>query len=598
MDNYENGPENMHRLRPPSNRRVRMPKRRKNNWTVLFITLFFLCLLALGVFAFVTYMPSFKTVDYHEYNGLDKGDIQLVLADEVLKLDNYPVIQNGEIYLPVDFVKEHVDKYIYWDTETSKLTITTEHMVMRMKTDELTAYVNEQPLSLNLAVYNIGKTAYMPKVLLEELYDIKINYGDEYNIVYVDYSGDDKESAKTQPKNTYLRVSPDKKSPYVEKLPEGTEVVTYKTIGESNGYIKVRTQKGIVGYVREKDLDGFTTIQGSVKEDIAPDYAEPVQIEGKINLAWDQIETPEANDGDSSRTSYEGLDVLSPTWFKFDRESYSGEMISIADLGYVNRAHENGYQVWPLISDEEDGEVCAQILSDQNKRENAVKQILAYVSMFGLDGINIDFERVREEDVEYFHQFLRELWPMLREQGVILSVDTFIPSAWSMYYNREEIAKTADYVCVMTYDENTYGGTSGPNASIGFVETGVVNMLNEVPKEKLIMGIPYYSRVWIEEEIDGEISYDIRSLGMDYAYRMFTENGAEFEWLPDMGCYYAEFDTVEDGRQLKYRTWLEDERSMALKLDLVEEYDVAGVAAWVLGLEKEEIWSLLEERLK
>jgi spore germination protein YaaH len=273
-------------------------------------------------------------------------------------------------------------------------------------------------------------------------------------------------------------------------------------------------------------------------------------------------------------------------------------MISIADLGYINRAHENGYQVWPLISDEEDGEVCAQIMSDQNKRENAIKQILAYVSMFGLDGINIDFERVREEDVEYFHQFLRELWPMLREQGVILSVDTFIPSAWSMYYNRGEIAKTADYVCVMTYDENTYGGTSGPNASIGFVETGVVNMLNEVPKEKLIMGIPYYTRVWIEEEVNGEISYDIRSLGMNYAYRMFTENGAEFEWLEDMGCYYGEFDTVEDGRQLKYRTWLEDERSMAIKLDLVDKYDVAGVAAWVWGLEKEEIWSLLEERLK
>ena len=573
-------------------------KRKKGIPPIVIIIVFFVIIgmLAAGYQVAKIYLPNFKVVDYYEYyENLNKSHINIMLRDKFLSSEYSPVMENGEIYLPVEFVKEHVDKYIFWDKKTRRLTITNEHNVIRMNTDDLTYYVNSQPMTLNLALYYMDGTAYLPGVFLEDHYNIQINYDKENNMAWVDYGEEDYEKAQTLKKNTYFRFEADKKSPVIEKLPADTEVYVYAADGD---YIRIRTMSGLVGYVLTKDLSESEQIKGYIPADNPTEVKKPKEIAGKINMVWDMMEYVEANASEKSRTPHYGLDVLSPQWFRFDRNSYSGEILSIADLGYVEWAHSQGYQVWAMIFDEEDGEVTAQILSDQEKRENVIRQILGFVAMFDLDGVNIDFERVREVDVHYFHQFLRELWPLLKEQGVVLSVDTFVPSAWSMYYNRAEIAATVDYICVMTYDENTYGGSSGPNASVGFVENGVVNTLKEVPPEKLIMGIPFYSRVWVETETSTGTDYKIRSLGMNYAYRLFTENGAEFVWQEDLGCYYGEYDIFEDGAQRKYRTWLEDERSIAAKLEIVKEYDIAGVCAWVRGLEKVEIWNVLYDALK
>ena len=600
--------------------RERPVKRKKGIPPIIIIIVFFIiiALLGLGYTLAEIYMPNFKVVDYYEYHeNLDKSKINIMLEDKFLGAEYSPVMENGEIYLPVEFLKEHVDKYIYWDNKTKRLTITNEHNVIRMNTDDLTYYVNSRPMTLNLALYYMDGTAYMPGLFLEDHYNIRINYDKDNNMAWVDYGKKDIEKALTIKKNVYFRFEADKKSPVIKKLAADTEVYIY---GENGNYSRIRTMDGLVGYVLTKDLSEIELIKGYIPSENPPEYKEPKEIAGKINMVWDMMEYVEANASEKSRTPHYGLDVLSPQWFRFDREGYSGanlsdkdkqenvvnqnkegysgEILSIADLGYVEWAHAQGYQVWAMLFDEEDGEVTAQILSDQEKRENVIRQILGFVAMYNLDGINIDFERVREVDVQYFHQFLRELWPLLKEQGVVLSVDTFVPSAWSMYYSRAEIAQTVDYICVMTYDENTYGGSSGPNASVGFVENGVINTLKEVPPEKLIMGIPFYNRVWIETETSTGTDYKIRSLGMNYAYRLFTENGAEFVWQEDLGCYYGEYDIVEDGVKKKYRTWLEDERSIAAKLEIVKEYDLAGVCAWVRGLEKAEIWDVLYEGLK
>ncbi len=578
-----------------SKRRNNNPKRQKGNgfFKPVFLGFLFIIFIFAVSLAFKIYMPNFSIINVHEFFNRDQNSIMLVVEDEIISGYSNPAVKEGEIYLPVDFVKDYMDKYIFWDEASKKLTITTEYKVMQMKTEELTYYVNMKPMELNLPVYEINETAYMPEGLLTELYNVGVKYDESNNIIIIDYLDRDLKSGSLIPKKSALRYNPDKKSPIERYIYEGESFYIYE---EEELYYRIRTEDGLIGYVLKKDVSDIKEVPGTERPIEKPDYIQS-PIEGKITLVWDLIEKAEQNSRESSRKYHEGLDVLSPTWFRFDRESYNGDILSIADNSYVTWAHNNGYQVWALMSDEEDGEVTAQILSSTEKREHVIKQILAFCSLYKLDGINIDFERVREADVQYFHQFLRELWPLLREQGVVLSVDTFVPRAWSMYYNRGEIANSSDYICVMTYDENTYGGTSGPNASIPFVEDGVVQSLKEVPKEKLIMGVPFYSRVWMEEETDTGINYKIRNLGMNYAYRMFTENGAEFQWLDDLGCYYGEFDTVEDGKKVKYRTWLEDEKSMERKLELVEKYDLAGVSAWVRGLEKEEIWSLLDSKL-
>jgi len=573
-------------------------KRKRGIAPIVIIIVFFvvICLIAGGYQIAKIYLPNFQVVDYYDYyENLSKDNVNIMLEDKFLDSQYSPYIDNSVIYLPVEFVKDYVDKYIYWDNKTKRLTITNEYNVIRMNTDELTYYVNSQPMTLYIAPYYMDSVPYMPEIFLREHYNINANYNENNNIIWVDYSEKDKQQVETIKKNTYFRFEPDKKSPVIEKLPLGTLAYVY---GEEGDYTRIRTMNGLIGYVLTKNLSEPETIKGYIPADNPPEFKEPKEIEGKINMVWDMMERVEANNSQLARTPHYGLDVLSPQWFRFDRDSYSGEILSIADLGYVEWAHEQGYQVWAMLFDEEDGEVTAQILSDQEKRESVIRQILGFVAMFNLDGVNIDFERVREVDVMYFHQFLRELWPLLKEQGVILSVDTFVPSAWSMYYNRAEIAQTVDYICVMTYDENTYGGTSGPNASVGFVENAIINTLEEVPPEKLIMGIPFYSRVWVETETSTGTDYKIRSLGMNYAYRLFTENGAEFIWQEDLGCYYGEYNIFEEGTDKKYRTWLEDERSISEKLKIVNEYDLAGVCAWVRGLEKAEIWDVLFEGLK
>jgi len=278
-------------------------------------------------------------------------------------------------------------------------------------------------------------------------------------------------------------------------------------------------------------------------------------------------------------------------------------------MDYMAWAHSRGYHIWPKLFDSEDGDVTGLILSNQERREFVIAQILDYIDTYNLDGINIDFERVRQVDIRYFHQFLRELWPPMRERGAILSAAVFVPAAWSLYYDRGAIAQTVDFVAVMTYDEHTiHSPEPGPNASIDFVTTAVQNMvLNPppgqlpVPPERLLLGVPFYTRVWIETlNDDGSVeSFRVRSLGMNFARRMFeTDNGAVFEWQEDIGKYYAEFEIFEDGRMRRYRTWLEDDRSMAKKVELVHRYNLGGVAAWVWGLEKEEIWELFYNELR
>jgi len=246
--------------------------------------------------------------------------------------------------------------------------------------------------------------------------------------------------------------------------------------------------------------------------------------------------------------------------------------------------------VWPLVSDNYSAAVSNAVLTVTENRERAVRQIVDYLDKYGFDGINIDFEQVRQADAPYFLQFLRELAPLLRRRGVVLSVDLYVP-LYTKYYNRTEIAKAVDYIAVMAYDEHTYGSTvSGPVASIGFVETGIADTLAEAPADMVLLGLPFYTRVWREEEKDGQWEITLKNYGMAYTKKLFEEQGAEFVWLDDAGYYYAEYAAVEDGADVVYKTWLEDKKSIEEKLKIYAGFNLAGVACWRRGLETEDVW--------
>lgn len=565
-------------------------KKNNNKLKILLGILFLILLITAIIFLWKKYMPSFEKVNYRQSVALAQDEIGVNMQLDYIPMKNSPVLQNEEIYLPIDFIKNYIDKYIYWDEEENKLTITNQNNVIRMKTDDLQYFVNNEPLELDLPIYNIDGVAYMPQAFLQDFYQLQFVYNEQTNMLSIlkeDYK------KATISKKVKIRKEPTKKSPYFEKLEKGDIVYFYEN--EQNGYIKIQSESGYVGFIPKNLLQNIENV--NVENNYKNDYmsvAPWTPQNGKINLIFDQVQQVTANSSQKRRVYHEGVDVLVPTWFSFEGEN--GKIINIADKGYVDWAHQNGYKVWGLLTDNFDKKISHSVLSSTEKREYVIKQLLAFVAMYDLDGINIDFESVPTEDGENFIQFLRELAPALRAEGAVLSVDLFVPKPWTSHYNRNEVGKIADYVVVMGYDEHYSGSDeAGSVASLSWSDLAIKDTLKEgVPKEKLILGIPFYTRIWTETIENGQMTLTSKAYGMEEAYKFIQEKGGTFVFDEETGQNYGQ--VTEDNKT--YRVWLEDEQSIQKRLELVKQYDIAGTGAWKRGLETEQIWTILNQSLK
>ncbi|HML87863.1 MAG TPA: glycosyl hydrolase family 18 protein [Methylomusa anaerophila] len=317
-------------------------------------------------------------------------------------------------------------------------------------------------------------------------------------------------------------------------------------------------------------------------------------IPGKINLVWDYISDNSRNLAEEKHI--EGLDVLSPTWFAIVDED--GLVANKADLKYVEEAHAKNYQVWALITNSFDKELTKEILANDKAKENIIKQMIFYSSLYNLDGINIDFENIYDDDKDSLSAFVQDLTKALKKQNVTVSLDVTVPSNtsdWSRCYDREKLGSIVDYVMVMTYDEHwRTSPVSGPVASLDWVEKGVAATLNYVPKEKLLLGIPFYTREWEETTEYSRIKVKARTLSMEQAEKRVKEMNAPMTWLDDKGLYYTEYSKDDK----LYRIWLEEERSVSLKAGLVSKYGLAGAASWRKDFEMPQIWEILKTELK
>ena len=256
------------------------------------------------------------------------------------------------------------------------------------------------------------------------------------------------------------------------------------------------------------------------------------------------------------------------------------------------RAHEMGLQVWAMVENVSTDESVKnldtkELMSSTSKRRSLIENLMQEAKTYGFDGFNLDFESLRAEAGPHYVQFIRELSVSCRREGLVLSIDNYVPSDYTSFYNRKEQGTVADYVIVMGYDEHYAGGDPGSVASIGYVQDGIENTLKEVPREKVINSVPFYTRVWTEAE--GAVTS--RAYGIANAKAWVEENDVELAWQEDLGQYYGETEN-ESGRQ---RIWMEEERSLGLKVDLINQYDLAGVACWKLGFETEDIWEIISQ---
>lgn len=571
--------------------------KRRNSWVIL--KALFICAIVMSIL-FIGYkgivkirqlLPSFEKADIGTiYEGIHEGYTYVLLEDQSMRLDHYPKQIDGKMYLPIDFVIQHLNPNFYWDSKENVLTYTTVNDVIRMKTDALTYFVNDEPLTLNLPVLVLEDSmAYIPSEVLNQFSDFTLTYNEEVDLLMIDDDSKDATYSTIETKEAILRVMEDDKSNYITKLDRNDEVKIY---GESASWYYVRTREGYLGYIKKKTITNSHVVPGVKKEEQTSPLNSKNNFEGKVNIVWHQVMNSTANSYvQDAMDGVFGLDVISPTWFAIS--DTEGNVSNLADINYVNWAHEQGLQVWGLLSNSFSAAITHDVLNSTDKREKVIKQMLAFVALYQLDGINIDFENVNAEDGPAFVQFMRELGPYMKKQEIIVSVDMYVPTAWTAHYNRSEVSKVVDYVIIMAYDEHwSTSPESGSVASISFVEEGIINTLKEVPKEKVILGLPYYTRIWGEQ--DDATIVSSKAYGMTGSYNILVENKADIFWDDVTKQYYAEY-MLED---VIYKCWLEDERSIEEKVKLMEKYDVAGVAGWKLGLEKEEIWGILKSYLK
>lgn len=519
---------------------------------------------------------------------------RLVIGSELIVEEDPPLIREGRILLPFGTVKKYIDPYIWWDEAQKKVIVTTRDRVVRMETGKLEALVNEEPMELQFPPVEENGTVYVPMDFLKDFYRINLRYVPAQDVVIVDRQNSIYRIGEPLGAEAVIRTGMSIKEPIVRRFSEselGTQAAELIIFEEYESWYRVRTCEGILGYIPRADVVVRDIVITQQEED-GTDTPLPMP-EGKLNLVWDMTYSKKYMT--FSKENSPGIDILSPTWFEIiDRV---GTIKNRANPEYVKWAHENGWQVWAhFANDFDDIEGTSAILNDTELRYKIIKQVLAYASLYDLDGINLDFENIYRKDKEAYTQFVREIAPLLREQGLVVSVDVIVPGGsenWSLSHDRRALGETADYVCIMTYDQNW--PNMGSSAELDWVEDRLAATLEEVPHQKLLLGIPLYTRLWAEEEVDGKVNVSyLGAVTIDGAWERVRENNATVVWNPVHGQYSATY--VKDGKTI--RMWIEDADAVNLKTSLIHKYNLAGACVWAANFANEDVWPVFERNLK
>lgn len=528
----------------------------------------------------------------------DYGGVERPIFYEGDYIGSGAVGEQASLMLPLPVYQKLVDETIRYEKDSESVIITTVDKVIRLQTNELTGFVNEQPMTLNFPVEKVDGVLYLPVEALKAVYHLQVLDYPATGAVILRKEGDALQwakvpvNAKHPDRKKQLRREPTLQAPIHADLAQGAAVTLW---GEQEGWYKVLTEDGIPGYMRKTDLvlDRTETIPlQPVQEPFRP--WEP--IGQKINLTWQQVWGSNKADF-ASYGPMPGLNVISPQWLHL--EDGQGTVVNKADPAFMAWARENNYRVWPLFNNGFDPDRTTEALATYDTRMKMIKQLLSYIELYKLDGVNVDFENVYLKDKENFVQFLREMTPLLHEQGAVVSVDITVKAGsdtYSRFLDREALAKTVDYLILMGYDEH-WGSSpvAGSVASLPWVEKGISRILEEdqVPPGKLILGVPFYTRIWTETTKDGATKVSSKAVSMNHIENLIAEKKLTPVLEEASGQHYVEY--TEAGKRM--RIWIEDETSMAKRLDLIRKFDLAGIASWSRGMETPNIWTRIEADL-
>lgn len=511
-----------------------------------------------------------------------KGKINLIINNNNVTTSlKYDVIvdENEVIYLSSKDIGNFFDQNIFYDNVYNQIITTSGTKVATIEPDKKEMYVNSSKVNIYATMTKKDNTFYLPFSEMKNVYNVDVKYSKETGIVTID-SLDKEQKMGNSSNDTNVKYKPTVFSKTIDKIKKGESVVI---IDKKDGWNKIRTSKGLIGYV--KDIANIHNVRENMEQ--------AKQIEGKVSLIWDYYTSIVP-----TRTEkMDGINVVSPS-FAYLKNSQAELQTKIGDAGrnYINWAHNCGYKVWAAVSNNEVTKaVTSEVLNDYKLREKLINSIVLLTTNYNLDGINIDFEYMKEEDKGMFSQFLIELAPRLKEYGKVLSVDVTAPDGspdWSLCYDRNKIGQVADYIIFMGYDQ--YGESStkaGTTAGADWVEVNVnkfIGTQEEVDENKLILGMPFYTRLWKEK--DGNIESTV----------VWMKNidsklpaGVEKQWDENLKQYYVEYE--QNG--YTYKMWIEDEKSIREKFNIMNKYNLAGAAYWQKDFESENIWNVVKEEI-
>lgn len=561
-------------------------KRKTGHIKVVAILILLVAAVGAGSKTVNKYIPSKTILDGKEYFGVSGGeDAAVVLPDRLEQGE--ALVKDGTAYVSYELAKEKLNDHLYKNEEEKQVILTTAVDIIKLPFDsaEYTTLTGNGSMPYQIALSQDGRI-YLALEYLAQYTDLQYTVEQEPLHIIINNQWGSKTYADVT-KEESIRLEADIKSPILRKAAEGEKVTILE---REDKWSKVLTADGYIGYLKSKKLGESYEEQVTNSSFSGTEYTS-IHRDYKINLIWHQVTSQDSNAAFSEdMQDVTGVNVVSPTWFSIS--SNDGDLSSLASSEYVTAAHEKGMEVWGLMDNFNAETDTTTVLGNTSSRENLEGQLITEALNNGMDGINIDIETLPEEASESYVQFMRELSVKCRNNNLVLSVDVPPPYDFNTHYNRKALGEVVDYMMVMGYDEHYVGSEAGSVASLSYERNGITGTLESVSKDKIISGIPFYTRLW-KTNASGEVSS--QAIGMDHADEILSQYKVTAAWSEEASQDYAEF-TDEEGNFCQI--WLENEKSIEEKMKLVQQYDLGGVAEWKLGFERAAIWNVIEKYIQ
>lgn len=543
----------------------------------------FLTILAIIILVIIAMIVNdFVIIDNNKTTNLiiNNKNVTSSLKQKVL-------IEDDIIYLSKQDISNFFDKYIYQDEKAEKIVTTYDKKIAEISFDENEININGSDKQISAHAIEKDGQIYLPISEMTDVYNIEISDIKESNIVTMDSLEREQKRAIIN-SNCAVKASSNFIAKTVDRVKKGDAVIV---VSSDKGYTKIRTANGKLGIIKTNKIENEFLIRENMDEE--------KQISGKVNLTWDYY-SEYVNAPNREGTTIDGINVVSPAFFYLDTNGDLKENIGDSGKAYIKWAKNNGYKIWPMVSNgvaaNKSLNITSNIMNDYEKRKKLIESIVNKCVEYELDGINIDFENMKSEDKDMYSRFIIELEPRLKEIGMVLSVDVTAPDGgdtWSMCFDRHVIGNVADYTIFMAYDQNGSSSTKpGTTAGYNWVKLNLVKFLQteEINPNKLILAVPLYTRIWTTNSDGKVISNNSLSIKNTEAE---IPDGITKQWNDELKQNYVTFSSGNNTKQI----WIEDIDSLKAKISLMKENNLAGIASWEANMAYDDIWTMFKNEL-